>query len=308
MSPSAARPVDDSSVSATRDRSGARSRAADGAVGQGDHHREAVRDDVVHLAGDPAALGSAGELGLPVPVPRQGVGPLHEVGQVLAPVAHADPDRHRGEHEDHQAGRVAQPVVGEDDVAVRRRARSGRRSAASQSHTASGRRANADDGRQPGRRARGATRPPRRGRRPTASSSPPKRPGDGQRRARPSATTAPVTTRGRDRRHDERRGRRRRRRRARPAAGESAPSPRPGGAGRQRGQSPPPRRPSPRVPHEEATDRAQPARVQLGEGPGARSRPHSPIAARRGRVRRPGGAAAPRPRAPRTTTQATSTP
>ncbi len=51
--PSAARPVEDSSVRARRVRSGDAVHRRRSAVRQGDHHREAVRDDVVHLARDP---------------------------------------------------------------------------------------------------------------------------------------------------------------------------------------------------------------------------------------------------------------
>ena len=98
-------------------------------VGQGDHDREAVRDDVVHLSCDPRPLGGPCELRLLVPVPCDRVGPVDEVGDVQPPVPHADPDRDGGERErddgkDCEEPRVERRVGVAPADAHRRRGRS----------------------------------------------------------------------------------------------------------------------------------------------------------------------------------------
>ena len=64
------------------------------------HHRQAVGEDVVHLAGDPGALGRPGRLG---PQRRLGLGPLGPLDQrVEQLVAGADggADGHDGRGDD----------------------------------------------------------------------------------------------------------------------------------------------------------------------------------------------------------------
>ena len=84
MSASARRPVSDTlrmtSVAALR-RAG---RGGDRRLAQGDHDGQVVGDDVVHLAGDPGALGRDGERGLLVSLSFQPVGAVAQLGEVGA--------------------------------------------------------------------------------------------------------------------------------------------------------------------------------------------------------------------------------
>ena len=70
ISPSAVRPVVDTCRMAAP-RPARRVAGSAAAVGQRHHHGEAVRDDVVHLAGDPGPLGGGGEPGLLVALALQ---------------------------------------------------------------------------------------------------------------------------------------------------------------------------------------------------------------------------------------------
>ncbi|BCB78034.1 hypothetical protein Pflav_044440 [Phytohabitans flavus] len=67
-----------------------------------DHHRQAVRDDVVQLAGDAGPLGGGGQRDPLVLLPLQVFGPFHQRAQVQAAAAHAVADRERqAEHQQH---------------------------------------------------------------------------------------------------------------------------------------------------------------------------------------------------------------
>ena len=71
-----------------------------GALGLDDHHRQAVGDDVVHLAGDAGPLGGGGELGLLLALALDPRRPLPQRLGALARVPHLLPVRPRGGEQD----------------------------------------------------------------------------------------------------------------------------------------------------------------------------------------------------------------
>ena len=81
------------------------------AVGQGDHHREAVRDHVVHLAGDAFALVSARDAGQLITFALHLVGALHERRDQPAPVAHVDAEQGDDQSDAEEQRRGAQPFA-----------------------------------------------------------------------------------------------------------------------------------------------------------------------------------------------------
>ena len=78
------RPVADTLRMTSVARSGELADAAIAASAQRDHDREVVGDDVVHLAGDPGALGRRGERALLVSLAFQPLGPVVQLGEVGA--------------------------------------------------------------------------------------------------------------------------------------------------------------------------------------------------------------------------------
>ncbi len=68
-----------------------------GAVGQRDHHGEAVRDDVVHLPRDPAAFGGRSDHGLLIALAGQLLGPVDQRGEIAPAISDVHPGQ--GEEE-----------------------------------------------------------------------------------------------------------------------------------------------------------------------------------------------------------------
>ena len=68
------------------------------AVGEADDHRQVVRDDVVHLAGDAGTLGCRRELGLRVAFGLGPAGPLLQPRVMRAPVGYGVPEHPDADH------------------------------------------------------------------------------------------------------------------------------------------------------------------------------------------------------------------
>ena len=109
-------------VSAASVRSGCRDEHGLGALRLDDHHRQAVRHDVVQLAGDPAALGGDRERGALLLLAFEVVGAGLQGGQMGAPGPGAVGDRPGGGEQQGRHGRRLRGVEQQGhDIAVQRR-------------------------------------------------------------------------------------------------------------------------------------------------------------------------------------------